>query len=118
MEYVALFVYRADCGICLRQFAVDVNPVSNHKAGTALSFRTRDIFLCCDQQWWLVCFWRARRSFGASFLYRACNLTNCHAHLLVFCALGGGVNVGAFHFCTQLLFLDQLAKSLWRRHVG
>ena len=118
MEYVALFVAWADCNICLREFAAVVNTLSNHKADTTLPLRARDIFLRCDQQWWLVCFRRTRRYFRGSILYSTCNLTACHAHLLVFCTLGGCIDVGAFCFRTQPLLVDQLAKPLWYRHVG
>ena len=118
MEYVALFVFWADCDICLRQFASVVITLSDHKADTVLSLRPCNIVLCCDQQWRLICFWRARRCFRAAVLYSTCNLTACHAHLLPFCALGGGIDVGAFYFRTQLLLVDQLAKPLWYRHVA
>jgi len=118
MECVAVFVFWADCDICLRQFASLVNPVSTHKADTVLSLRARDIVLCCDQQWWPVCFWRARRCFRAFVLYSTGNLTACYAHVLIFCALGGDINVGAFYFRTQLLLMDQLAKPFWYSHVA
>ena len=118
MECVAGFVFWADCDICLRQFASLVNRVSTHKANTVLSLWTRAIVLCCDQQWRPVCFWRARRCFRAFVLYSTRNLTACYAHVLIFCALGGDINVGAFYFRTQLLLVDQLAKPFWYSHVA
>ena len=118
MECVAGFVFWADCDICLRQFASLVNRVSTHKANTVLSLWARDIVLCCDQQWRPVCFWRARRCFRAFVLYSTRNLTAYYAHVLIFCALGGDINVGAFYFRTQLLLVDQLAKPFWYSHVA